>query len=89
MDKTLLIKSGGIIKYTHYDIKKKEMVVDDVTTKAPYFLMNETKLDEDVTLRDVFTILERDIDTYKVIINNWVEEFTEEAKLQPKEKAST
>lgn len=50
----------------------------EVTDSAPRFLWESCRLAEGVTLRDLFTILRRDIDLYEVIFGNWVKEIVSE-----------
>lgn len=50
----------------------------EVTDSAPRFLWESCRFAEGVTLRDLFTILRRDIDLYEVIFGNWVKEIVSE-----------
>lgn len=70
---SLTIKKGGvIIREKHNEAPK------DVTDEALFHLMENVKLDENVTLRDIFLILQRDMGVYTCIINNWVDDIVEE-----------
>lgn len=70
---SLTIKSGGQIVLSKYDEPDK-----DVTEYALSYLMEECVLDDDVTLRDIFLILQRDLSIYKMLIGNWVDEIVAE-----------
>mgnify|MGYP003462339920 CR=1 FL=1 len=69
----LLIKKDGKLERDKYG---KE--TEDATEFALQYLMEPCKIEDGVTLKDIFLILQRDIDVYKFIINNWVEELVEE-----------
>jgi hypothetical protein len=84
---TLLLKKGGILELKYWDTESHSNITRDVTDQATFNLMRQCELDDDVTLRDVFLVLQRDLDVYKIIINNWVEELVEEA-FQPAERES-
>lgn len=83
----LIIKPGGLIEGKKWEDRQYKPV--DVTESALYHLMSPCTLEEGVTLRDIFLILQRDIEIYQVIINNWVEEIVAEGlsgKQRPEEK---
>ncbi len=78
----LTIKKGGVLTfYNNYD----KLNPKDITEVSPYHLQNMCELDSDVTLKDVFLIIQKNIDIYKIIINNNVELFLEEGFNDPKE----
>lgn len=73
----LTIKKGGnLIKRIRI---KNEEEAKEVTEDSPYYLQENCNLDNDVTLKDVFLLIQKNIDIYKIIINNHVEEFISEA----------
>jgi hypothetical protein len=83
----MFIAKGGRLMDTKwvYDEEKEEgeYVTKDITDRALTKLFEPCELAEDVTLRDVFLLIKRDLKMYTVIINNWVEEFVEEAFTKP------
>ena len=87
MMSTLLLKKGGMLELKYWDTETRSNLTRDVTDQATFNLMRQCELDDDVTLRDVFLVLQRDIDVYKIVINNWVEELVEEA-FRPAERES-
>lgn len=70
---SLLIKSNGIIERTKNDI------TEDVTNHALYYLMEPCKFDKNVVLKDIISILKRDLEVYSIIINQGVEHIVPES----------
>jgi hypothetical protein len=52
--------------------------VKDITDELPCYLMEKCQLDDDITLKEVFLLIEKDIDIFKVIIGNWCKEIITE-----------
>ncbi len=79
--KELVIKKGGIVEYTRWDADQKppRYVTKDVTDKANRFLFRQAYLEEDVTLRDIFLILQRHLDFYDELLGNWCKDIVAEA----------
>jgi hypothetical protein len=80
---SLLIKSNGIIERTTNDITK------DVTNHALYYLMEPCKFDKNVVLKDIISILKRDLEIYSIIINQGVEHIVPESSLDETSDDST
>ncbi len=83
MDKEgLLLKKGGtLLKYTWvYDEHKKkgEFVGKDVTRYAYQKMFETCELEEGVTLRDVFLMLNEALDMWDLILCNWLKEIVTE-----------
>lgn len=55
----------------------------DVTHHAPTLLFEPCRLDEDVTLKDIFLLIQHHIDVFEKILGNWCREFTTEALSTP------
>lgn len=72
----LIIKKGGIL----FNQESKEI---EYTTAARLF--ESCSLDKDITLKDIFTLIEKEIDIYKIVLNNWIDEYIEESKKPTKE----
>jgi len=83
-DNTIIIKKGGTLEYcTHeyneeYD--RREQVIVDVADTVHRFLFNECSIEDGVTLRDLFTVIEKDAQLFEIIIPHYVPEFIEESK---------
>jgi hypothetical protein len=77
----LTIKKGGIVERTRWDskLKKPAYVTTDVTDRAHQFLFEQVTLAEDVTLRDIFLILQRRLEFYDELLGNWCKEIVTEA----------
>ena len=86
------IRKGGNLVRTYWDYNKKKnsgsYKEKDYTKVAARCLFENCTLDKDVTLKDVFLLLNRDIDFYKSVIGNWVEEFVSEGLKKSKYEAN-
>lgn len=80
----LILYPEGILKGKRWDSDEREWREYDVTDKALFHLMDKCELAEGVTLRDVCLLVKQDLDVYKIIVNNWVEDFIDEAFREPK-----
>jgi hypothetical protein len=83
---TTLVKGGKLIKtYWYYDdaSEEGEYRVKEVTDQAIRLLFEEVELDDDVTLKDVFLLLNTELDLFDAVIGNWCKEFTQEALSAP------
>ncbi len=79
----LTIHKDGKITRSVWNPEDRKMDAYDVTDRAPSFLFQECTVDDDVTLRDVFLILQRDVDLYDTIFQNWCKEIVTEAFENP------
>lgn len=83
MSGKLTIAKGGKLLQTEwvYDDEKEEgsyvtSELDDFA--ATGLLFEHCELADDITLRDIFLLLEKNLDFYQVVIRNWVEELVRE-----------
>lgn len=60
----------------------------DNTSFAIRFLFDECTLEEGVTLRDVFLLLDSNLDMFDIVLGNWTREFTTEVLHGSSEKSS-
>lgn len=77
----LQIHSGGKLHRTVDDVTK------DVTESAPSYLYEECTLADDVTLKDIFLIINENLEIFDSILGNWCMEYTKEALsgIEPKD----
>jgi hypothetical protein len=77
----LQIQSGGKLVQIENDIK-------DITDISYHFLFEECTLAEDVTLKDIFLLLNKNLDSFHTLFGYWCKEFTQEALsgIEPKDK---
>jgi hypothetical protein len=61
-------------------IKTKDSgTAEDVTNKIPFYTQYyECKIAKGVTLKDILLLIQRDLDFWKILVNNYVETFVEE-----------
>lgn len=74
----LIIKKGGIL----YDADEKKDITDDL----PLRLFEYCELDNDVTLADIFLLINTHMDFCKLVIGNWVDEIVAEGLDNPTSK---
>ena len=83
----LEIRKGGRLVETKwkYDetIKKGEYVERDITKNAIRYLFEPCELEQGVSLRDVFLLLNTELDIFDSIIGNWCKEIVTEGLTQP------
>jgi len=71
------IKKDGILERTYFDSDKGDYKTQDVT-KAPFkYLFEPCTLDKDVTLKDIFLLLNSHIEFYDLVLGNWCKEIVE------------
>lgn len=79
----LTLKKGGVLIHQHseYDEvkEKRKNVTKDVTKTATGHLFEECNLVKGITLRDIFLLLQRDLDFYDNVFGNWCKEIVEDA----------
>ena len=68
----LKLKHHGILERTNH---KNETY--DVTDRAISFLHEKISFDEDVTLRDLFLVINKDLSLFTLIFGNWMDEYTD------------
>ena len=81
MEKLVLKKDGKLIKTEWvYDNEKEEgsYVDSDVTDKGFFHLQDECTLDSDVTLKDIFLLLNSELDLYDSVLRIWTKELVKE-----------
>lgn len=78
-----IVKGGKLIRIDDETKKTK-----DVTKYSPQFLFEQCVLDRGVTLRDIFLIINKNIEVYDSVLGNWVKEIVKEGlySKQPKDK---
>jgi hypothetical protein len=84
-----IVKGGRLVKVQwKFDPSEQEgeYVRIDVTDDVPMFLFEHCTIEEGVTLRDIFLLIQKHIYFFRVVLNNWVEEFVTECLLQETEK---
>lgn len=87
MGTDLRLCPGGKLYYRKWFMDERKGKVFDVSDRPLKFLMHDCELDPAVTLRDVFDLIEANLDDLEPILGNWVKEFVEESKqpYKPKE----
>jgi len=87
MGEKLEIRKGGKLIQTKwvYDrvAKKGEYVDFDRTDNALRHLWDNCVLSSDVTLRDIFLLINTEIDVFDAVIGNWCKEIVTEGLTQP------
>jgi hypothetical protein len=82
MSKELQIRKGGklIQTYWHYDeaLDKGEYKERDVTTTAVQRLFDDCSLEQGVTLKDIFLLLNTDLNVFDAVLGNWCKEIVTE-----------
>ena len=81
----VVLRSGGKLFNVRLD-PKNEHHNKDITDQAICYLFSNLELDSDITLRDVFLLLNSNLDLYSVIFGNWTEEYVKEGLLEPQIK---
>jgi hypothetical protein len=80
----VMIKKGGyLLESTYNEEKQAYEHTKDVTPYATRYLFDSCKLDDDITLRDIFLLINRDIEIYDAILQNHTKEFVEECLASP------
>jgi len=74
----LILKKSGILIKENYNSDTEKLETEDVTNTSPGHLFDVCELEDGVTLRDVFLLLQKNIDIYNMIIGNWVDEVVDE-----------
>lgn len=87
MSEKLQIRKGGKLQQTKwvYDKEKEEgqYVDTDVTDKA-FFKMNEVcEIEEGVTLGDIFTLINTELELFDSVIGNWCKDIVTEGLTKP------
>lgn len=87
----LQIRQGGKVIRTRwkYDEESQQgsYVEDDVTERAVTLLFDDCTLEDGVILRDIFLLLNTELDIFDTIITNWCKEIVTEGLTKPKEAA--
>jgi len=81
MDRTLTIKKDGKLIYSFWNYDKKEKrggyIEKDATNFAHTLLFETCSIDEGVTLRDIFKLVNSNMSTLESVINNYCKEYVE------------
>ena len=87
MAEKLEIRKGGKLIETKWvydkEAKQGSYVEFDRTDRAFRYLFEQCQLAPDVTLKDIFELLNSDIDVFDAVIGNWCEEIVTEGLTQP------
>lgn len=76
-----ITKGGNLVKIKwHYDPGEAEgrYVRSDITEDAPMYLFEHCTIEDGVTLKDIFLLIQKHLDFFSVVLNNWVEKFVVE-----------
>lgn len=81
----LIIKPGGrlVLEKWHYDSDTDHgdyIEIDKTDKISLYLFYPPCEIGDGVTLGDIITLIERNLDFWKVAVNRWVEEFITESK---------
>lgn len=60
-----------------------DLLNKDITEQAICYLYSNLELDPDVTLRDIFLLLNSNLELYSVIFGNWLEDYVKEGLSEP------
>lgn len=74
----LELKRDGVLIATHWNGEAKQHETTNVTHLAPALLFERTTLAPEVTLRDIFMLIEQHKKQLCMMLGNWCEEFVEE-----------
>jgi hypothetical protein len=81
MNETLTIKKGGKLARTGW--KGDTWVTEDVTDRAISLLFEQCDLEEGVTLRDLFLLLNTELEIFDCVLGNWCKEIVQEGLAAP------
>ena len=85
----LTIEKGGLLLKTEwkYDSEKENGEYITFRPKNPSFcyLMEECELADDIILKDILLLLNKELDFYSVLLGNWVDEIVAEGLKPPTE----
>ena|SRR5579862_3738450 len=74
----LLLQKNGILLKKYYDETLGKFNTQDITDISFRHLYDECTLENGVTLRDVFLLLQKNIEVYHAILGNWCDEIVNE-----------
>ena len=82
----LKLKKNGILERITFERPEPY----DVTDIAFHYLHDEVEFEDDITMRDFFLLVEKNLDVFGMIFGNWIDEYTNEAlHKEPKLKEKT
>lgn len=83
-DNTVKIMRGGNILYKTHGLDEDGRMIQqdpiDVTDNMPSFLFNECTFEDNLTLKDVFDLVEKHVEILSIIIPYHIQEFISESK---------
>lgn len=89
----LTLKKGGKLiqtKWVYDDLTEEGEYKDfDVTDKALGHIREACELEEGVTLKDLFLLIQPDLDVFQVIFQNWIKEYVTYGLNNPGQLAGT
>lgn len=74
----VIIQKGGKLTKKIWDGDLQNYIWTDATDHAAMHLFKRCTLEPGVTLRDIFLLLQTDLPTFDIVINNWCSEYIEE-----------
>lgn len=92
MEGLQIVKGGKLIEtYWHYDEEKDKgsYKTKDVTDQAIRNLYSYCDLEEGVTLKDVFLLLNSELDIFDAVLGNWCKEIVNEGLTKPEKLYDT
>lgn len=76
--KYLTLKPGGILERNVWVPESKSYVSSDISDQALFFLHRQVSID-DITLKDLFLLIDKNIDKLEPIFGDWIDVFTHNA----------
>ena len=74
--KQLKLKSGGILELITWNSDTRSNDISDVTDIAYAYLNNYITLDDDVVLKDLFLLINQNLDIFTIIFRNYIDIYT-------------
>jgi len=75
--RNLLLKTGGILEYHKWNSDTRSYDIEDASDSAIWYLNNSIKFDDDIILKDLFLLIQKNMDSFLPVFNNWIDEYTE------------
>lgn len=85
---SLELKKGGKLVKETWNKNKRKLEEKDISKEAFAHLFERCRFQEGLKLRDVFLLLQKNMDTLAVILGNWCAEIVEEGLSKRKPKKS-
>lgn len=83
----LLLKSGGVLEYSRWNTDTQSDEISDVSDIAIRFLDRPIEFAEDIILKDIFLLINQNLDFFDLVFGNWIRQYTEQALIaEPEEE---